>query len=237
MKNISIILYLVCANLISYAQDLGMSDFKNAYSKIRALKRYTYVSKMTGIFPNGNKDEMKTTTFIDAESGKLAYKNALEHTILNTNWFYKVNFQEEFVSVFNVNSYKNKYPGAMGDLASIFKSATALDYIDTMIMRQGKLIKATKNGNISLFEFSFSKEADLKSFVLKFDNNTGLPQTITMKTVNEDDFGRKMEMNIICEGYSREVPETAFETSGFFSVNGAKVTLLKYKNYKLTSIL
>lgn len=237
MKKILVFIIAIAASLSAQCQDLGMADFKKAYAKIRALKRYTYVSKTSAVFPNGQKDEMKTTSFIDIEKGNLAYKSDIEHVILNAKWFYKVNFNESFVSIFDVNKYRQKYPGAAGDLSAIFRSATALDHMDSLIAKHGKLVSARRSGDISVFEFSFPKEADLRSFVLKFDEKNGLPRSVQMRTENEDNYGRKMEMNILCEGYSRNVPDAEFDTSKYFTTNGTKATLLKYNKFKLTTIL
>lgn len=236
MKNlIYLLLLLTCASSL-HAQDLKLSDFKIVLHKIKMIDKYTYVNRTSAIFPNGQKDEMTTSTFIDKSSNKLAYRNEIEHIILNAQWFYKVSFAEQYVSIFDVNSYKKKYGAQQGDLAAVLKSVDAVNLIDTLVNNHGKLLKGKQNGNISEFEFEFAKDSYLKSFILKFDNTTGLPNLVYFKSVSEDPYGRKIEMNVTCEGYKKDFPLSEFDTAKFFSKVGSKVTLHKYSKYKLTTI-
>jgi hypothetical protein len=236
MKNITLLLSCFFLSINLCAQDLNIKDFKEVLKKIRLIDRYTYVNKTTAMFPNGQKDEMNTTTFIDKANNKLAYRNEVEHVILNNQWFYKVNFSEEFVSIFDVNSYKKKYGSDLGNLTAVFKSVDAVDLLDTLVSKHGRLFNANRKGNVSEFEFQFDKEFYLKSFVLKFDNASGLPISVFFKLVSEDPFGRKIEMNVRCDGYKKDFPVSEFETSKFFSKVGSKVTLHRYPKYKLTTI-
>lgn len=237
MKKYIAIIVVLIAGLSARAQELKMADFRAAYAKVKTLKRYAFVTKMTGIFPNGKSDQTETSSFIDMEKNYLTYKSDIEQVILTPKWFYKANFQEEYVSIFELNKYRQKYPGSMGDLSAAFKSTMAIDYIDSAISRYGKLKSARKNGNLQVFEFSFPQDSYLKSLVFKFDPQSGLPHSMIMKMGSEDDYGRKMDINVICDGYTRNFSDEVFNTSPYFSINGGKAVLLKYKKYKLTTIL
>lgn len=237
MQKYIVTLCLLLISLAAQSQELKMADFRAAYAKVKALKRYGYVTRTTGIFPNGKSDQTQTTSYIDMDKSCLAYKSELEQVILTPKWFYKANFQEEYVSIFDINKYKQKYPGRMGDLSAAFKSTVAIDYIDSAVSRYGKLKSGKKNGNLYVFEFSFPEDNYLKSLVFKFDNQSGLPHSMTMRMGTEDDYGRKMDMTVLCDGYTRNFSDDVFNTSPYFSVNGSKALLLKYKKYKLTTIL
>lgn len=218
------------------SQNLSLADFKSVSSKIRSLKRYSYVAKITGQFPNGQKDVMTTTTYMDANKSSMAYKNEIEQVIVNQHWFYKVNHPEKYVSIFDIKKYQQKYPGPKGDISSLFNSTMSADFLDSAVIKVGKLTTAKRVGNISIFEFTFSKEVPLQTFILKFDNSTGLPQSIAMRTVNQDEYGRPMEISVYCDSYSNSFPESVFETNNLFNLNKGKVNLLKFKQYKVSTI-
>lgn len=237
MKQYIAIISLLLISLSVQSQELKMADFRAVYAKVKGLKRYGYVTKMTGIFPNGKSDQTETISYIDMDKSFLAYKSDIEQVILTPKWFYKASFQEEYVSIFEVNKYRQKYPGAAGDLSAAFKSTVAIDYIDSAVSRYGKLKSGRKQGNLYVFEFSFPQDSYLKSLVFKFDTQSGLPHSMAMRMGTEDDYGRKMDMSILCDGYTRTFSDDVFNTAPYFSVSGSKAVLLKYKKYKLTTIL
>lgn len=233
---ILIITLLFLSNLL-FAQKLTLGDFKEVSAKIRSMKRYGYTTTMTGIFPNGQKDELVTTTFMDLEKKNYAYKNKIEQVILNSTWFYRANHSGKSVSVFDVNKYKARYKGEQGNLAAIFNSSLSADFLDSLVVKEGKLKVAKKEGSVSIFEFEFAPQASLKSLIIKFDHSKGMLQSIFMHTVGEYGAGRRSEYKILCSGYSSTFSDAEFDTKNLFSVSGSKANLLKYKNYKVSSIL
>lgn len=236
-KIYGIILLLLTFTYNSGAQSLNVSDFRAVVGKIKQLNRYSYNTVTTAVFPNGKTDVLKTTTYMDTRKMNYAYKTDHEQVIMNNKWFFRAHHSRKFVSVFDLKKYSEKYPGPSGDLSAVFKSSLATDFLDSVVTSGGKLKTAKREGNIASFEFEFHKDAPLKSLVLKFNESSGLPEYIYMNTSYEDRYGKKTSYKIVCNGYTGTFSDAAFNTDDLFSVSGGKVSMLKYKNYKISSIL
>lgn len=242
MKRINKVLFLIA--ILSHAlvtssraEALDMADFKAVIAKIKVLNRYSYAMTTTATFPNGQTSVMRTNTFMDIKKMNYAYRTDKEQVILNRKWFYKAMHDRKVVSVFDVNKYAEQYPGPTGDLTMIFRSTLSSDLLDSLITLGARLKSAKKQGNISSFEFEFGKEAALKSMIVKFNSSTELPESIYMHSVYIDEAGRTTSYKILCDAYSSSFPDTEFNADSYFSVSGKKVTLLKFKNYTISSIL
>lgn len=238
-----ILLLLACLSLVisSGAQSLTMTDFRQVVDQIKKMSRYSYVTDIDAVFPDGKKESRKNTVYMDAEKKLLFLKNKDEQTIMNNQWFYKVNHIRKYVSLFDVARYRERYKGDMGDLSAIFKNSATATFLDSVLVQQGKVKSAKRIGDLSSYDFTFPEGAYLQSVQIIFNHATRLPMTITTRAFYAEPYGEddKAGTMIIMRShsYTSTFSDEIFNVQSLFTVSGGKAQLLQYKNYKLSSIL
>lgn len=238
-----IIVLLACLSLVlpAWAQSLTMNDFKQVVAQIKKMSRYSYVTDIDAVFPNGKKDSRKNILYMDADKKLLFFKNKDEQMIMNSQWFYKVNHAQKYVSIFDIARYRERYKGEMGDLSAIFRNSSAATFLDSVLVQQGKLKSGKRIGDLSSYDFTFPEVSFLKSVQIIFNHATGLPMTITMSTFYaepyEDNADAGTTYNTRSHSYTTTFSDDVFNISSLFKVSAGKAQLLQFKNYKLSSIL
>jgi hypothetical protein len=241
MRKILIITILFCCGYLpaAMAQSLTMKDFALVAAKIKALKTYSYETETSATFPDGKKEKMNTTLYMDAPQKRLSYKTSFQTVILTGKWFYKVDHAEKYVSVFDVARYKAKYKNAQADLQEIFNTNLTSVFLDSVLLPTAKLVSGKKEGALLSFSFSFPKDSYIKEMILVYNSSKNLPEQIRIRTFQPDGYnksrGTTLEMK--CGRYTATIPETVFNMDQYFQVSGGKAVLKQYKNYKLSAIL
>jgi len=240
-KNMIVLLACLSMVLPSWAQSLTMNDFKQVVEQIKKMSRYSYVTDIDAVFPDGKKDSRKNILYMDAAKKLLFFKNKDEQMVMNSQWFYKASHYQKYVSIFDIARYRERYKGAMGDLSSIFKNSSTATFLDSVLVQQGKIKSGKRIGDLSSYDFSFPKESYLQSVQIIFNHATGLPMTITMRTFFAEPYGDNAQAgttySMRCHSYTTNFSDDVFSIASLFTVTGGKAQLLQFKNYKLSSIL
>ena len=239
----AILLGLLCCVLQgkTWAQDATMADLRVAVAQMKALKTYSYETTTNATFPNGKKDQMVTTVYMDGLGKRLCYKTNVQVLLLTNQWAYKADHRSKNVSVFNVVKYNDKYKKALPELETVFKSSLAATFMDSVVLRSGKLVSARRKGDVMTYTLHFPKDFSIEEIVIAYDNARKLPESVRIKTFQAGDLeGRRekgMYMETISKGYTATVPEAVFNVQQYFKEQGGKVALTQFKNYKVSSIL
>lgn len=224
-----------------WAQDATMADFRAVVAQMKALKTYSYETTTNAVFPNGKKDRMVTTVYMDGPGKRLCYKTNVQVLLLTNQWAYKADHRSKNVSVFNVVKYNDRYKKALPELDAVFKSSLAATFMDSVVLRSGKLVSAKKKGDMTTYTLHFPRDFGIEEIVIAYDNARKLPESVRIKTFQAGDLEgtreRGMHMETISRGYTTNVPEAVFNVQQYFKIQGGKVVLTQFKNYKVSSIL
>ncbi len=223
------------------AQDATMADLHAIAGQMKALKTYSYETTTNAVFPNGKKDQKVTTVYMDGGRKRLSYKTNVETLLLTDRWAYKADHRHKTVSVFNVVKYNDKYKKALPELETVFKNNLAATFLDSVVLRSGKLVAAKKNGAMTTFRLRFPEDFSIEEMTIVYDNNRKLPESIHIKSFYAGDLSgardKGTRIETVSKGYTLSVPETVFNTEQYFRIQNGKVVLSQFKNYKVSSIL
>lgn len=247
MKNYSIrslylfLLFSLCLAVATHAQggNPTMADLKNISAKVKALDSYSYETITDAVFPNGKKDQMITTVYMDRSHKRLSYKTNTEVVLLTGKWAYQANHRNKTVGVFDVVRYKNKNKNQTLD--AVFKNNIAATFMDSVVLHSGKLVSAKRSGDLVTFKLTFPAGLTLEEMVIVYNTAKALPQQITTRSFfAADDSGNSTHgtrIETISKNYTATVPESVFDPGQYFRVQSGKVLLSQFKNYKVTSQL
>lgn len=218
-----------------------MADLKQVVARMKSLSTYSYQTENRAIFPNGQTDKNVTTVLMDGRRKRLCYKNNLQVLLLTDKWAYKADHRTKQVSVFNVVKYNDRYKKSLPELDAVFKSNLTATFLDSVLLRSGKLKSAKREGNLTTFKVGFSPDYYVEEMVIVYNHQRQLPESITIRSFYAGDQQRTRAKGTtyetISKNYSETITESDFDTGHYFKVNGTKVALAQYKNYKVSSIL
>jgi outer membrane lipoprotein-sorting protein len=242
----SIYLFLLLAlypGMLSHAQDAtpSMADLRSIAGKVKALNSYSYETVTNAVFANGKKDQMTTTVYMDRARKRLSYKTNTEVVLLTEKWAYQANHKKKTVGVFDVARYNEKNKKNLQQLDAVFKSNIAATFMDSIVLHSGKLVSAKRSGDLVTFTLKFPAGLTLQEMIITYNTAKQLPQQITTRSFfAADESGNNTKgtrVETMSRNYSASVPESTFDPGQYFRVQGGKVILSQFKNYKVSSIL
>lgn len=238
----AIVIILLCASC-AVAQNPGMAGLKTALARFKAFQTYGFESEMNAVFPDGSKDRMKMVLYMDKPGKRVYYSNDGQTMLVTEKWAFQADHKNHKASVFNVAKYNEKYKAYLPEVQQLFSEDLTSLYIDSFLLKQGRLKTSKRVANLSTYELDFPANNAIKELVIVVDEATGMPETIRMKTFQPAPEGRYNKskggttVETICRNYRKTIPDSAFDPMKYFQVRAGKAYLLQYKNYKLTSIL
>lgn len=233
---------LVCAAQ-AVAQNPGMAELKTALARFKAFQTYGFESEMNAVFPDGSKDRMKMVLYMDKPGKRVYYSNDGQTMLVTEKWAFQADHKSRKASVFNVAKYNEKYKTYLPEVQQLFSEDLTSLYIDSFLLKQGKLKASKRAAHLSTYELSFPANNAIKELVIVVNETTGLPETIRMRSFQPSPEGRYNKskggttIETVCRNYRKTVPESVFDPMKYFQVKAGKAYLLQYKNYQLTSIL
>lgn len=238
-------LLFFCCLLLSagntVAQEAGMADLREIVNRLKDMKTYSYETVTKGVFPGGQKDQMTTTVYMDGPRKRLCYRNEHVILLLTPQWAYKVDHENKNVSIFDVVRYNKKYKEALPELETVFKNNLAVLYLDSVLLRSGKLVSAKRKNNKGTFTVRFPAGYAVEEMVIVYNYDARLPESVTMKSFfpGNDGSNRSQgtQMETVSRNYTATIPESVFDTQQYFSIQRGKAILARFKNYKVSSIL
>ncbi|WP_157977299.1 hypothetical protein [Taibaiella helva] len=239
-------LLLLLAGLIAWqvpagAQDATMSDLRAVVNQLKTLTSYSYQSVTNATFPNGQKDRSETHVYMDGAGKRLCYTTEKQVLLLTSQWAYRADHRQKTVSVFDVVRYKDKYRQAMPELEAVFKANLAAVFMDSVLVRHGKLVSAKKKGSQTTFVIGFPSGYSVEEMVIVYDHSRRLPESIRTRTFYPGDAtnnrAKGTTIETVSSHYTAGVPETVFDTKQYFSIQKGKVILSRYPQYKIASVL
>lgn len=222
-----------------------LKELKSIFDALKGLKTYSYEMDLHAVFPDGSKDKIHSEIYMDKANERLYYVTDLQVMLLNKKWFYQVEHPGKKVRVFDVTKYNKKYKDQLPELKEVFNTDAVTMFIDSFLVQYAKIKSYAKEGNIATFTLSFPDGSHIKEFVLKYDYDKQLPALLKLKVqqsegdgIAEDGRKRKtITYDYLCSKYNKTIPEQLFNPHQFFEFKNGKVTLLKYKEYKLFTII
>jgi outer membrane lipoprotein-sorting protein len=216
----------------------SMADLRSIAAKVKALDSYSYETVTSAVFPNGKKDQMTTTVYMDRTHKRLSYKTNTEVVLLTDKWAYQANHKHKTVGVFDVVRYKAK--NKLQSLDAVFKNNITATFMDSVVLHSGKLVSSKRNGDLLTFTLKFPDGLTLEEMVIVYNTAKALPQQIITRSffaADDSGLGKGSRIETISKNYTTTVPESIFDPGQYFRVQGGKVLLSQFKNYKVTSQL
>lgn len=220
----------------AFAQQGSIKDLKPLFDRLKTIKTYSFENHTDAVFPNGQKDVAVTKVFMDKTRQSLFYTNKGQTLLLNRKWVYKADHIAKTVQVFDVVAYNKKNKNASPALQTLFQYDMVSGFVDSVVMKYGRLLSSKKNGALTTYQIGFPADAALKQVTIVYNETAGLPESIYIRMVTGEG-GKKMQSDILCNNYKAVVPDAVFDEHAFFSVTGGKLSLTQYKNYKVYSLL
>lgn len=234
---------LVAMTCSLHAQTDDQQALNEVVSGIKNLKTYSYEAAMVAMFPNGQQDEIVNKVYMDAPHKCLRYSNKTQIVILNKKWFYRADHASHTVSIFNVVTYSKKTRRDPEELNNVFKGGNVIDFfLDSVLAKQAKIKSISVRDDRISIAFDFGARSHIKDFQIVYNREQQLPELIKMTTIyrNEgagNDKNNQTTMSIVCRNYSGTIAQEVFSTDKYFRLINGKISLLQYKNYKVSSIL
>jgi len=229
------------ASLRAQSPQQDMAKFRAVFQKIQDLPVYQYETVTDASFPNGQKDRLTARLCVDRKNKRLYYKTNSELLIIGQQWIYSADLFNKRINIFNKNQYP-KYKDRLPDFNGFFKGGLIKNLMDSVIFRYASACKADRSGDLLTFRLNFPKGFYVEDFVLVYDTKTELPRTIRfrLKYAGGGPAGGPSQSAVyetVCKNYSKQIPEQFFDTGNYFYVRDGKVKLLKFINYKVSSVL
>lgn len=218
-----------------------MAELRAAVGELKALKTYRYETETIALFPGGKKDKMTTKVYMDAPAKQLSYQTGKELLVLTPQWVFKADHKYKTVSVLSVARYDRQHKKELGELEAVFKSNLTATFLDSLVLRNGKLASAKRSGDLVTFVLRFPDDFSVEEVVMVYNSATRLPESVKIRTFYPGDLSGSPEKGTVIEtfstGYSVTVPAKVFDTGQYFRIQNGKPVLLRYKDYKVTTNL
>lgn len=238
---LALTLVLLLTGFGARSQEPGMAELRTAVGELKALKTYRYETETTAVFPGGKKDRMTTKVYMDAPGKRLGYQTDYELLVLTPQWVFKADHKRKIASVLNVPKYDRQHKKELGEIEKLFKSNLTATFLDSVVLRNGKLASAKKSGDLMTFVLRFPDDFSIEEVVMVYNSATRLPESVKIRTFYPGDLSGSPEKGTVIEtfstGYSVTVPAKVFDTGQYFRIQNGKPVLLRYKDYKVTTNL
>lgn len=231
----SISIVLLCC-LHAFGQRGSIKELKPIFDHLKTIKAYSFENHTNAVFPNGKSDAVVTKVYMDKANECLFYSNKGETLLLNHKWVYKASHNTKIVQIFDIKAYNKRNKSVQTDIKSLFQYDVAAGFVDSVVMKYGKLLSSEKKGSLTTYKIGFSEEAGIKQVIVIYNESSQLPESIYIRMLKEEG-GKNMQTEILCNNYKAVIPPAVFDEHAYFSAINGKVTLTQYKNYKVYSLL
>lgn len=218
------------------------SELNQVLQKLKSIKTYSYETEANAVFPDGKKDRKITRVYMDAANLRLQYADDFQVVLLNKDWLFKADHRSKQASVFHVRSYDKKNKGMLPELASVFEQHTMTRFLDSVVLKEGKLSPVKRKGDLVIYKINFPESNYLQWIEIVFNEKKQLPETIRTSSRFSEGRGPNGQpmittLETISRNYSIRIDPKVFDEQQFFKKNGNKIALNQFKNYKVSTIL
>jgi len=196
---------------------------------------YSYV--MDASFPNGEKDHLKGTIYLDNDAQRY-YNDCDAFTMIYTaHWLYKADHRNKKLAINNLDKENNKKLKTATE-KDVFQNAAAITFLDSVVLKTAVVKKMKHEGNLLKVLLGFPKSALVQQIEVVYNIATNLPVSYDMMVSHPwqrtPKWGQVVQTRIKCSDFKKPSDKSSYDESNFFSYNKGDIELKKYKNYKLT---
>jgi len=217
-------------------------ELQSVLQKLKSIRTYSYETEAKAVFPDGKRDRKLTRVYLDAANRQLQYVDDYQVVLLNKDWMFKADHRSKQASIFNVRSYDKKNQGLLPSLGSVFEQHTMARFLDSVVLKEGKLAPVKKKGDLTTYRITFPESTYLQWIEIVFNEKKQLPELI--KTMSRFTEGRGNNgqvlvttLETISRNYTTIIDPKVFDEQQFFRKNGDKIALNQFKTYKVSTIL
>ena len=211
---------------------------KKLVSEFKSLRNVGYSYVMNTSFPNGDKDQIKGTMFLDNEN-ELYYNDCDAFTMLYTaHWFYKADHRNKTLTLVNLDKDYNKELKKATEKA-IFQNGAAFTFLDSVIAKTATIKKMNNDGDMLKITLGFPKSQSAQKIELEYNEasqsfgsynmTVHTPWRRTAKGI------QVIETTIKCIDFKKVTDKSRYDERNFFFYNNGKLELKKYNNYKFSN--
>lgn len=215
-------------------------DVKKIMQEMKSSRNMSYKYSMTAEYPNGEKDHVDGTAYMGNDNKLMYNDNDAMTTIYDGNWYYRADHREKTIALLNVSKYlTDSYRKALEK--DMFENNALGIYLDSVIVKYGKVKKMTRTGDTMFLELRFPANMYITDIDIVFNEKTKMMVRYVTRTFQpwkgrEYGSGKGTSQVISCQDF-RKAESGAYSIERFFKVSENKVILRKYNKYTLTSKL
>lgn len=226
-----------------YAQpNPDVNKLKLILKDIKTLENYGYDYLIHMQYPGGKSDKITGEMFA-RNRDKFMYNSSTIHTMLLTpDWFYRANHIDKTVTILDVQDHlSTEMKERMND---VFNGFITGYFIDSVVLKHGRLRQYSENKDTVSLQLTLALNSPIKSIDLKYDFRNRIPVLIKVRSFypTGDRSSAAPEegitQTVYCTHYHKDKKEDAkIHPNSYFTIEGKKVQLKQYTNYKLISYL
>lgn len=188
-------------------------------------------------FPNGDKDHIDGTTYIDTKN-KIYYNDCKQSTMLYTaTWYYQADHINKVITIVELKKENKKLSAEREKL--IFGNGALSAFLDTVVIKKGKVTTLSYTNSTCHLAVSFPKKFYLKKMNFTYDTLSKIPLNCSVDALKPVDALGKELINVAASytRFQKITDNSPYSTELLFTHAKNKITLKKYTSYKLQSNL
>jgi len=213
---------------------------------VEALKQtrtYGYHFVIQADFPNGQKDKLSGEAYMDGANRIMFNKTEAFVMLYSDKWFYRANHHEKTITIVNLDKHYNDVNKISGR-NELFGNQMTGEFLDSMIMKYGRVSLLEEQGNIINAVLEFPKSMALNKIELTYNLKEKIPVSMNLYIFYpaEEDPGHGIKRKgisqvIKCSQYKKAIAMKHTDTKTYFLVSDGTVQLKQFNNYKIYSLL
>ncbi len=223
--------------ILSTGQDTKM-QLQEAVKSLKGLKDVSYYYVRTIEYPNGDKDTVKGTLYLD-NTRYVLLDDCDAYTMIRTRkWAYSANHRLKSLDIIDLDKSPDRQLKRETE-RKIFLCGAMNEFIDSIIMKKATVAHYKEDASIIAVELSFPSNGIASSASLVLDKKSKLPLSYEITMFQPWQSSPKgmqsVEVRMICSRYRRINTNDKFDERKYFIIKGNKLELKKYNNYKLSA--
>lgn len=234
MKHLFFILLLLPFNSSAQRNDTS-GALKKLMTDFAAINNLSYTYTMDARFPNGDKDHVTGTIYLNTEDN-IYYSDCPAFTMICTDrWFYKADHNNKTLAIFDLNKGKDKKLRKVRQ-KTIFKKGVLMGEVDSFLLKNGVIKSFSYEGNSYRASVRFREAEGARRMDITYDTLSNVLVSCRIEATEpwqSTASGKEMEISIACKNFKKAPDRNMYSIDAFFSSEKNKIALKKYNSYKL----
>lgn len=217
-----------------------LAKLQSVMNSFRNVNIYSYDYSTQVSYPDGTREQAKGMLYRDGVNKVFYSKSDMHLYLFDSKWLFNADHDKKEVAIADVEKH-GRDTSTLFVSEDLFSTQFSDEFIDSFIARYAEIKTYRENKDTLQLVLDVSRGGeDLKRIELCYNQNAMQPFWLGLYlTINigMDDKGKPQVINqyIKCSNYSFKTRK--FKTEELFRVKNGKVSLRKFKDYKLETLL